>query len=141
MPSQVDIKDLTGKTPRDDKPKSSSSSSGTKRRTTTAKADTDLRGRLESCFERIAAALQERGDFELAELIADDAPVMAAGLVSLTRPFKAFRTPLLVLIAVVEPALAFGRVARVLVSRFRIRQWERAHGQDVDQPEQPTYAP
>lgn len=124
MPSQVELNDLEADD-RDDKPKAKSSRSKSRPSSSTAQ-EKDLRGRLSGCFDRIAATLDERGDEELAELVRQDAEVMSQGLVSLTRPFRALRTPLLAVIAVIEPALAFGRIARLLGGRWAERRAEQA---------------
>jgi hypothetical protein len=105
---------------------SSSSSSRKRKSSSTPKADTDLRGRLAECFERIALALENRGDDELAQIVRDDGPVMAQGLVSLTRPFRVLRVFVLALVSVVEPVLAFGRLARAVAERWAVRRAQRA---------------
>jgi hypothetical protein len=98
------------------------STSARKSRPSSAKAENELRTRLADCFDRIAEVLENRGDDELASIFTEDAEVMAAGLVSMTRPFKVLRTPLLALVAVVEPLIAFGRIGRVLVGRLTARR-------------------
>lgn len=124
MPSQIEIDALSDDD--DDKSgKSKPKSSKPKSRSTTT-AERELRGRLAACFERIAASLEQRGDDELAEIVRDDAEIMSQGLVSLTRPFRALRTPLLAAVAIVEPVLAFGRIFRVLAGRFVERRAARA---------------
>lgn len=123
--SQTNLDDLEADTSGDKKETKSKSSS---RSTTRASAtqEKELKGRLSACFDRISEALTERGDEELAELVRDDAAVMAQGLVSLTRPFRALRTPLLAFVAIIEPLLAFGRVMRVLAERWQARRFQRA---------------
>lgn len=121
--SQVNLKDLRSDDDSgDDKKGPKSESSKKPRPKTTPTAERELRGRLSDCFDRIAESVRQRGDDELADLLADDAAIMAQGLVSLTRPFRALRTPLLALVAIVEPALAFGRVVRLLAGRWADRR-------------------
>jgi len=126
MGSQVDLDDLSpNEKEKESKPKTRSSST----RRAGAKSEKDLADRLYGCFERIANALDERGDEELADILREDAGIMAQGLVSLTRPFVILRTPLLAAIAIVEPVLAFGRVVRVAAWRMSQRRAERAEAQ------------
>jgi hypothetical protein len=47
---------------------------------------------------------------------------MATGLVSLTRPFTAFRTPLLLMLGVVEPFMAFWKLGRLMAGRILLRR-------------------
>lgn len=116
--SQTPLDELEPDTPVEDKPKRASSSSSRRK----PRKESELQSRLAGCFERIAEALDERGDEEMAEIIREDGPIMSQGLVSLTRPLTALRTPLLVVIAVVEPVLAFGRIFRLLALRFADRR-------------------
>lgn len=114
-----------------------------KKRTSSSRAkatENELRGRLADCFDRISDALETRGDDELSAIIREDAEVISAGLVSLTRPFKVLRMPLLALVAVVEPALAFGRIARVLIGRFAERRMRAREGHATNDDEQPEYS-
>lgn len=140
--SQVNIEDLTDD--KDDAPaRKSASSSKSRPSRSAAKQEADLRERLVECFDRIAGALRTRGDEELAELIDEDAEVMAVGLVSMTRPLQVLRAPLLVVVAVVEPLLAFGRIGRVLLVRFAERRaiaqmQAEAAQQDADGEPQPA---
>lgn len=100
----------------------------------TDRADRDLKTRLEEIFRRIADAAEARGDDELADIIREDMKVMATGLVSLTRPLRALRGPLMLLLAIVEPFMAFSRVTRVMLGRFMDRRAERAQtGEEVTQ--------
>ena len=126
--SQVDLEDLTTDEPAAEaKPKRSSSRGSSRSSSRTSKrGEADLQARLAGCFERIAAALSERGDDELAEIVAEDGPIMSQGLVSLTRPFTALRLPLLAVVAIIEPLLAFGRIFRVVAIRFANRRAMRA---------------
>ena len=123
MPSsQVKLNELSpGEDDGDDKPKRTTQRS----RRTTQRAESELVSRLYNCFERIANALRDRGDHELAEAVEEDAQVMAAGLVSMTKPIAVLRTPLVILVALVEPLLAFGRIFRIIAGRIMVRRAER----------------
>jgi hypothetical protein len=99
-----------------------SSSSGGKSATAAAKAESELSTRLARTFDRIVKALESRGDMELADAIREDADAMGAGLLSLTRNLKPLRSPLVFILNLVEPVLAFGRVARILFLRFLDRR-------------------
>lgn len=122
MPSQTSIEDLGP----DDPPKPTGgkkASSSSKASKTRAKNDEkDLKERLTNLFDRIADALKERGDSELGDIFEEDAEVMASGLVSLTRPLVVLRKPLVIVVALVEPILSFGRVVRVLIGRLAERR-------------------
>lgn len=83
---------------------------------------TELLSRLDRTFDRIALALEARGDAELADTIREDKTAMSQGLVSLTRSVKALRSPFLMLLNLVEPVLAFGRVGRILYVRLAERR-------------------
>lgn len=128
--SQKDLEDLEVDAPESGKKKSESKSSSRTSQRASATQERELKSRLSACFDRISEALTERGDEELAELVRDDGPVMAQGLVSLTRPFRALRTPLLALVAIIEPLLAFGRVLRLLGERWQARRYARAAAQE-----------
>lgn len=117
----VDLKGA-GEKPKAEKPKAA---------VPTATADKELRGRLEEVFVRIADAADARGDTELADIVREDGPVMATGLVSLTRPVRALRTPIVMALGIVEPVMAFSRVARMMVYRFFDRR-----GATVEAPEE-----
>lgn len=123
MPTVVN---LTGKdNPESDKPKSSP-------KQPTQTEDRALRGRLVSVFDRIATAAEARGDDELAGIIREDTEVMAAGLVSLTRPIRALRAPIIIALGIIEPVMAFSRVARVMLGRAIERRHMRHEAEDTD---------
>jgi hypothetical protein len=130
MGSQAKIVDLPGgkegKEGGEGGQKRSSSSSS---RTRKPASETDLRSRLTIVFGRIADAADARGDSELATVVREDMDVMATGLVSLTRPFTALRTPLLLVLAIVEPVMAFSRIARLMLGRIVVR---RAHREPAE---------
>jgi hypothetical protein len=88
--------------------------------------DNEVDSRARRVFDRIAKAVETRGDSELAEILREDAEIMAQGLVSLTKSIKFLRTPLLILLNLVEPVLAFGRIGRLLYNRLAERQERRA---------------
>lgn len=130
MPSQVKLVDLPGGGKDNDgadKGRSAPSSSRPSRPSPkkSAASDTDLKSRLHTVFDRIADAAEARGDEELATVVREDRDVIAAGLVSLTRPFQALRTPLLFVLAVTEPVMAFSRIVRLMVGRVFVMRAER----------------
>ena len=84
--------------------------------------ETELLSRIERICDRIAEVLDARGDDELAYAIREDKTAMGQGLVSLTGNVKFLRGPLLMMLNLVEPGLAFGRVLRILYFRFADRQ-------------------
>lgn len=131
MGSQTNIRDMSDDP--DARPASKTSRKSSPKPST--KDDKDLRDRLSACFYRIAEHLDAREDDELAEIIREDAEVMAAGLVSLTRPLKPVRTVVLVLAGVVEPLLAFQRILRVLGRRFAERRMRVERDMTEVQPE------
>lgn len=86
------------------------------------RVESELVSRLDRTFDRIAKALDARDDTELADVIREDKEAMGQGLASLTRSVKFLRSPLLVVLNLVEPMLAFGRVGRIMYVRFAERQ-------------------
>lgn len=92
----------------------------------------ELRNRLELTLERIAEWLEGRGDLELAGVIREDSKAMIGGLVSLTRPLGWLRPPLIAVLSVVEPVLAFGRVLRILGGRLADRRARAREAAVVD---------
>lgn len=103
---------------------SSSSSSSTGARAE-AKVETEIRSRLDRVFDRIAKAREARGDDELVEAIREDSDAMAQGFISLTSNIVPLRVPLLMLLNLLEPLLAFGRVGRILAGRLLTRRERR----------------
>lgn len=151
MPSQIDITEL----PSDDDDASGSGgrSSGSggggsggsrasSRRGKTARkrtsrprpTDTQLSGRLEGMLERLTTTLRERGDDELAEAVERDGAVMANALVNITKPVKWLRIPLIAIIGIVEPGLAFGRTGRIVAGRWAARRARSAPGAQPGEP-------
>jgi hypothetical protein len=145
--------DLFADTGKADKPKVTAHTTGEPKKRgrpagartdTTRKAESELRGRLERTFDRIAEALEGRGDEELSSAISEDAKAMTSGLISLTRAITPLRAPLLILLALVEPLLAFGRVGRILLVRYQMRRVAAAmmaqEAQDAQSPPDPYAA-
>lgn len=89
-------------------------------------AERELQSRTGRIVSRITDRLEERGDHELATALQEDGDAMVGGLVELTRRFTALRTPLLLILGLVEPVLAFGRVGRILIRRAQWRREEAA---------------
>jgi hypothetical protein len=103
--------------------------------------DADVRGKLESVFERLAEWREGRGDIELAEIIREDAAAMTGGLVALTRPLEWLRGPLVFVLAIVEPALAFGRILRVVAGRWAERRARIAYERELEAEPPPEPGP
>lgn len=91
-------------------------------RSSSSGLETEISSRLHRVGNRIAEMLSTRGDDELAQAIRDDTDAMSQGLVSLTSNVKFLRGPLLMVLNLIEPSLAFGRVGRILYVRFVNRQ-------------------
>lgn len=107
------------------KPASKSASSSRSRASASDRVEAELLSRLDRTCLRIADMLTARGDDELAEAVREDRGPMSQGLVSLTSNVKLLRMPLIMALNLVEPALAFGRVGRILYNRFVDRQARR----------------
>jgi hypothetical protein len=101
---------------------SSKKASSSTRSTAAQRTDTEIVSRLDRTFDRIIVALQERDDDELASAISEDKDAMSRGIVSLTRNVKPLRNPLLMVLNLVEPLLAFGRVGKILLTRWAARR-------------------
>ena len=112
----------------------SSSKSGSQR------SDTDLVSKLSAAFDRIADQLEIRGDSELATALHEDKQKLAQGIVSLTRAVKFLRAPLVILVAIIEPILAFWRVGSILARRA-IERRERVMAERAAQAEQAPEQP
>jgi len=95
-------------------------------KTTSEKLDRELHSRIVTSFERVVEWREARDDQELATAIDEDKDKMATGLVSLTHTVAPLRQPLVTFLGFVEPLLAFGRVGRILVTRWVTRRQQRA---------------
>lgn len=105
---------------------SSARRSSTKTPTQVSKLEAELTSRLHRTFDRIAQTLDARGDQELAEVIREDGDAISQGFISLTRNVRFLLSPLIMLLNLVEPVLAFGRVGRILYRRWVERQQRTA---------------
>jgi hypothetical protein len=92
----------------------------------TVKLDKELHARLVESLDRVQEWREAREDMELAVAIEQDKEKMAKGLVSLTHAVTPLRQPLLVFLSFVEPLLAFGRVGRILATRWVTRRQRQA---------------
>lgn len=94
-----------------------------------AKEDVEVGSRLHRTFDRLAKWREKVGDDELAEIIREDSDAMEQGIVSLTKNAPFLRGPLLFFLNVIEPVMAFQRIARTLFGRWQARaerkDWER----------------
>jgi hypothetical protein len=93
---------------------------------TTDKLDKELHSRLVDAFDQVVEWREARDDEELATAISEDKEKMAKGLVSLTHAVVPLRQPLLIFLGFVEPVLAFGRVTRILATRWVARRQQQA---------------
>jgi hypothetical protein len=100
----------------------------------TGAVETEIRSRLDRLFDRIVKAREAVEDEELAEVIREDADAMANGFISVTHNVPFLRLPLIMLLNILEPVLAFYRVARILVIRWFARRAERAAAQYAQEP-------
>lgn len=95
----------------------SGSSSGSKG--TSDRENASLTGRLDTALSKIADQVAARGDEDgLAEAIREERHVMSQSMVSLTSSLTFLRVPLVVVLSLVEPFLAFRRVGVILFARF-----------------------
>lgn len=115
---------IEGKTTTAKKPMAQQRAAGrpTAREKAKQQEDTEVKSRLVRVFNRIADMLERKGDEELAEAIADTAEDMTQGFVSLTRNVTFLRGPLLMLLNLVEPTLAFWKVGGILFGRWYSRR-------------------
>lgn len=111
-------------------------------KTSSDRLDRELHSRLVEAFGQVVEWRQAREDEELATAIDEDKEKMSSGLVSLTHAVAPLRQPLVIFLSFVEPLLAFGRVGRILATRWVTRrqaqaedlaqaqaEWDAAHGQ------------
>lgn len=112
--------------------------------------ETKLRTQLDRVLDRFAETLEGRSDDELATAIREDAKAIASGLISMTRQLTPARRLLVVLVAVAEPLLAFGRIGGILLGRWQRRRMaamqaqaeaDQAPAPDVFAPQTPDEAP
>jgi hypothetical protein len=113
-----------------------SNSGATRQRSTTgSKIEAELQSRLERTVDRIVAQLVARQDHELGEALSDDREQIVQGFVSITRTVKWLRNPMLMVLNLVEPALAFWRVGRIILGRWYQRRMDRAAEGQMMTPE------
>lgn len=103
-----------------------------------AKADervaTEIHSRFSRFLDRVAEWRDARDDDELAQVVREDNDMMSQGIVSLTNSFNPLRGPVIMFLNIIEPVLAFGRVVRILISRwFARRQPEQEREYYVDE--------
>jgi hypothetical protein len=90
------------------------------------RSETELESRLMRIIGRLADRREERDDLELADALREDGKAMADGVVNGTRQLPQFRIPVLLLLGIVEPLLAFGRVGGILLRRLQDRRLTQA---------------
>jgi hypothetical protein len=94
----------------------------------------DIKERLYAIFSRLADSLEGRGDLELASMIREDSRAMVEGLASLVKRAPGFAPPILGVLAVLEPLIAFGRILRLLGRRLRERREEEPYDEGASEP-------
>lgn len=99
------------------------------------KLDRELHSRLVDAFDQVVEWREARDDEELATAISEDKEKMAKGLVSLTHAVVPLRQPLLIFLGFVEPVMAFGRVGRILATRWVTRRQQQAEEMAAAQAE------
>lgn len=99
----------------------------------------NLTGRLQAIFDRLADRFDGKGDHELADVIREDSKAMVSGLVNLTKRIPGAAAPILVVLGVVEPVLAFGRLFRLLANRWAYRRAERNLEPELDEHHAQAY--
>ena len=121
------------------------------RKTAAQKAEEEIIKRIDTTFDRIAEAFENREDDEMAAIFREEKVAMSQGLVNLTRNVTQLRPPLLWLLNIIEPLLSFGRLGRVLFGRFvmwrsrRLAEREQMMAEmqtqqdNGFQPQQPAY--
>lgn len=111
--------------------RSGSSGGGEEKPPRETASDSEVKTTLGKCFDRIAKMLEAKNgeDDELATAIRQDADAMGQGLVSLTAKFTPLRFPLIVVLSLVEPIMAFWNVGRIMRQRIAARLRRRAEAQ------------
>src|ERR1700727_437506 len=79
---------------------------------------TGIHSRFSRFLDRVAEWRDARDDDELARVVREDNDMMSQGVVSLTNSFNPLRGPVIMFLNIIEPVLAFGRVVRILISRW-----------------------
>lgn len=97
------------------------------------KAETDLRGRLEVAFGKLADQLRARNDEELADAFDEGKEAISQSLVTMTATIRWMRKPLLLFVGFLEPVLAFWRIGRILLGRLIMFRDHMAQ-QEVPEP-------
>jgi hypothetical protein len=95
---------------------------------------------MDTAFIKLADQMLARGDEELAEALREERRPMAQGLVSLTATLTILRLPLVVVMSLIEPVLAFWRVGGLLFQRFLVWRERRILAAQRAQAEQQTQA-
>ena len=99
----------------------------------------EIRTKTKEVTARFADLIENR-DPELATILREDGPAMADCLGDLAKGFAFLRKPLLLVLSVVEPIRAFGRIVRLLTSRLADWQARRAEAWEREQAEREAAA-
>lgn len=103
---------------------------------TQAKQEGELSGRIQEALTRIAVALENRSDgqSEMADALRQDGKKMSDAIVNVTRKVKVLRGPVLWVLTIIEPILAFGRVGRIALDKLVGWRGQRMEGVDDGRP-------
>lgn len=95
---------------------------------------------LDRVLERLVERQEGRGDLELADALRQDGKMMASTTGRLVKLVPQLAGPLLIILGLVEPFLAFGRVAGILRRRVLDRRLAAAEAEAIiaEEAEQPT---
>lgn len=109
--------------------------SGTSRPSTRDRVDGEINSRVTRVLGKIADMLDVKQDEELSSAIRENTDEMTQGFVSLTHNVKWLRNPLIMLLNLVEPTIAFWRVGTILAGRWyeRRQQVMYEHQQQAEQ--------
>jgi hypothetical protein len=87
-----------------------------------ANVDAEIASRTRRVIRRMADRTASHGDDELATAMREDGPTIAQGVADITKVIIPLRAPLLILLAIIEPAIAFLRVGGILAARIARRR-------------------
>lgn len=94
--------------------------------------DASIEAQLRVVLDRVAEQRESKDDTELADAIRETQAAIIKGFMSVTKTITPLRQPLVFLIAVLDPILAFWKVGSILTRRWferrarKIEEYERA---------------
>lgn len=108
-------------------------------------ASNEIHSRVSRVLGKIADMMEVKEDEELATAIRENTDEMTQGFVSLTKNVTWLRNPLIMVLNLVEPTIAFWRVGTIVAGRWYERRqqvlWERQQQAGAVNNEQPTPQP